>query len=176
MRRNWHNSNSGHNLDRTTRLSNPEKHIFMKCSLCNEGHCRRSQLCSLCIRRKGHNSTSGHHSDSPWRQPGSHQNLCSHEIFAPRWIEWPIIGYACWQLSRTVITNYSETDTFSLILIRNLQDVLKNRDKTARICTCAVIFICNTFARESDDYHSSLWHTGSGNWCYKRTNTWVGTW
>jgi len=34
---------------------------------------------------------------------------------------------------------------------------------------------CNTFARESGDYHSSLWHTGSGNWCYKRNNTWVGT-
>jgi len=34
---------------------------------------------------------------------------------------------------------------------------------------------CNTLARESGDYHSSLWHTGSGNLCYKKTNTWVGT-
>jgi len=34
---------------------------------------------------------------------------------------------------------------------------------------------CNTPTRESGDYHSSLWHTGSGNWCYKRNNTWVGT-
>jgi len=86
MRRNWHNSTSGHISDPTNQLNDPQnlqsREIF---ALWQRTWPKISF--SLRMRRNWHNSTSGHILD-PINRLSNPENLYSHEIFALQQRMW----------------------------------------------------------------------------------------